>query len=128
MARILVIIEKGENSYGAYSPDVPGCVAVADTREEVEQLMHVQFWWMRMQRREVFLTWLGWLRGSKQSQVEHTLHFAFSTGSLFIQAFQDCEGILRPQLLDILYSSPLFPNRSSLFVSQEPSVSLLSYT
>ena len=39
MARILVIIEKGEHSYGAYSPDVPGCVAVADTREEVEQLM-----------------------------------------------------------------------------------------
>jgi hypothetical protein len=37
MARILVIIEKGENSYGAYSPDVPGCVAVGDTREEVEQ-------------------------------------------------------------------------------------------
>ena len=39
MARILVIIEKGENSYGAYSPDVPGCVAVGDTREEVEHLM-----------------------------------------------------------------------------------------
>ena len=39
MARILVIIEKGNNSYGAYSPDVPGCVAVADTREEVEVLM-----------------------------------------------------------------------------------------
>jgi len=39
MARILVIIEKGENSYGAYSPDVPGCIAVGDTREEVEQLM-----------------------------------------------------------------------------------------
>ncbi len=39
MARILVIIEKGENSYGVYSPDVPGCVAVADTKEEVEQLM-----------------------------------------------------------------------------------------
>ena len=39
MARILVIIEKGENSYGAYSPDVPGCVAVGDTQEEVEALM-----------------------------------------------------------------------------------------
>ena len=39
MAKILVIIEKGEKSYGAYSPDVPGCVAVGDTREEVEQLM-----------------------------------------------------------------------------------------
>ena len=39
MTRILVIIEKGENSYGAYSPDVPGCVAVGDTQEEVEQRM-----------------------------------------------------------------------------------------
>ena len=39
MAHILVIIEKGPTSYGAYSPDVPGCVAVGDTREEVEQLM-----------------------------------------------------------------------------------------
>ncbi len=39
MARILVIIEKGETSYGAYSPDVPGCVAVGETREEVGQLM-----------------------------------------------------------------------------------------
>jgi predicted RNase H-like HicB family nuclease len=39
VAHILVIIEKGPTSYGAYSPDVPGCVAVGDTREEVEQLM-----------------------------------------------------------------------------------------
>ena len=39
MASILVIIEKGEHSYGAYSPDVPGCVAVGETREEVEHLM-----------------------------------------------------------------------------------------
>ena len=39
MAHILVIIEKGPTSYGAYSPDVPGCVAVGETREEVEQLM-----------------------------------------------------------------------------------------
>ena len=32
MYRFLVIIEKGENNYGAYSPDLPGCVAVGDTR------------------------------------------------------------------------------------------------
>ena len=35
----LVVVEKGESSYGAYVPDLPGCVAVGDTREEVEQLM-----------------------------------------------------------------------------------------
>ncbi len=38
MTKILVVIEKGESSYGAYSPDVPGCVAVGDTREEAFQL------------------------------------------------------------------------------------------
>ncbi|HEX4715025.1 MAG TPA: type II toxin-antitoxin system HicB family antitoxin [Ktedonobacteraceae bacterium] len=38
MAKILVVIEKGESSYGAYSPDVPGCVAVGDTREEALRL------------------------------------------------------------------------------------------
>ncbi len=39
MYRFLVIIELGENSYGAYSPDLPGCVAVGMTREEVEKNM-----------------------------------------------------------------------------------------
>lgn len=37
--RFLVLIEKGEDSYGAYSPDVPGCIAVGDSEEEVMQLM-----------------------------------------------------------------------------------------
>jgi predicted RNase H-like HicB family nuclease len=30
-----VIIEKGETDYGAHVPDLPGCVAVADSREQV---------------------------------------------------------------------------------------------
>ena len=34
-----VIIEKGETSYGAYVPDLPGCVAVGETQEEVETLI-----------------------------------------------------------------------------------------
>ncbi len=38
MAKILVIIEKEESSYGAYSPDVPGCVAVGDSHDEVLRL------------------------------------------------------------------------------------------
>lgn len=45
MVRVLVIIEKGENSYGAYAPDVAGCVAVGDTREEVEQRMRETLQW-----------------------------------------------------------------------------------
>ena len=39
MYRYLIIIEQGETGFGAYAPDVPGCVAVGDTREEVEREM-----------------------------------------------------------------------------------------
>lgn len=35
-----VIIEKGETSFGAYVPDLPGCVTVGETKEEVKQLIH----------------------------------------------------------------------------------------
>jgi predicted RNase H-like HicB family nuclease len=37
--RYLVVIEKGRDSYGAYIPDLPGCVAVGDTPDEVRQLI-----------------------------------------------------------------------------------------
>ena len=37
--RYAVVIEKGETSFGAYVPDLPGCVAVGETIEEVEQLI-----------------------------------------------------------------------------------------
>lgn len=30
----IVVIERGSTSYGAYVPDIPGCVAVGETREE----------------------------------------------------------------------------------------------
>lgn len=36
----LVVIEKGASSYGAYVPDLPGCVAVGESREEVSRLIH----------------------------------------------------------------------------------------
>jgi predicted RNase H-like HicB family nuclease len=35
----MVVIEKGETSYGAYVPDLPGCVAAGETEEEVRQLI-----------------------------------------------------------------------------------------
>jgi predicted RNase H-like HicB family nuclease len=40
MKKILIIIEKANDSYGAYSPDLPGCVAVGVSREEVEEKMY----------------------------------------------------------------------------------------
>ena len=37
--RYMIIIEKGKDSYGAYVPDLPGCVAVAEKRTEVVKLI-----------------------------------------------------------------------------------------
>jgi predicted RNase H-like HicB family nuclease len=37
--KYLVVIEKGPASFGAYVPDLPGCVAVAKTRREVKRLI-----------------------------------------------------------------------------------------
>ena len=35
----LVVVEKGKKSFGAYVPDLPGCVAVAESRKEVLKLI-----------------------------------------------------------------------------------------
>ena len=37
--RYMVIIEKGPESFGAYVPDLPGCVAVGESEEEVLKLI-----------------------------------------------------------------------------------------
>jgi predicted RNase H-like HicB family nuclease len=37
--RYMVVIERGETSWGAHVPDLPGCVAVGETRAEVLQLI-----------------------------------------------------------------------------------------
>jgi len=34
-----VVIEKAEASYGAYVPDLPGCIAAAETEDEVKKLI-----------------------------------------------------------------------------------------
>jgi predicted RNase H-like HicB family nuclease len=38
-SKYAVVIEKGETSYGAYVPDLPGCVAVGDSVKEVQRLI-----------------------------------------------------------------------------------------
>jgi predicted RNase H-like HicB family nuclease len=46
--RFLVVIEKANKNYSAYSPDLPGCVATGTTREDAEKNiyeaieMHIQ--------------------------------------------------------------------------------------
>lgn len=40
MHRFLVVIEKAECNYSAYSPDLSGCIATGATREDAEKNMH----------------------------------------------------------------------------------------
>jgi predicted RNase H-like HicB family nuclease len=37
--KYLVVYEKGPTSWGAYVPDLPGCAAVGESREEVKALI-----------------------------------------------------------------------------------------
>ena len=37
--KYLIVIEKTETGFSAYSPDLPGCVATGSTRDEVEKTM-----------------------------------------------------------------------------------------
>ena len=39
MQRYPILIEPTETGYSAYSPDVPGCIATASFRDELEQVM-----------------------------------------------------------------------------------------
>lgn len=40
MYRFLIVVEKTERNFSAYSPDLPGCVATGKTRDEVTRNMH----------------------------------------------------------------------------------------
>ena len=40
MYRFLIIIEKANGNYSAYSPDLPGCIATGKTRDEAARNMH----------------------------------------------------------------------------------------
>ena len=37
--RYMVVVEHGETSWGAHVPDLPGCIAAGETREEVLRLI-----------------------------------------------------------------------------------------
>lgn len=39
MRKYLIVIEKAESNFAAYSPDLPGCVATGETRDEVHANM-----------------------------------------------------------------------------------------
>lgn len=37
--RYLVVVEEGLSSFGAHVPDLPGCIAVGESRDEVLELI-----------------------------------------------------------------------------------------
>jgi predicted RNase H-like HicB family nuclease len=43
--RYMVVVEKGSSSYGAFVPDLPGCIAVGESESEVISLIEeaIQF-------------------------------------------------------------------------------------
>lgn len=40
MDKFMIVVEKTETGYSAYSPDLPGCAATGATKEETEQNMY----------------------------------------------------------------------------------------
>ncbi len=40
MQRFLVVVEKANGNFSAYTPDLPGCVATGKTRDQVTRNMH----------------------------------------------------------------------------------------
>lgn len=39
MIRYMVVVERSETSWGVHAPDLPGCLAVGETREQVLRLI-----------------------------------------------------------------------------------------
>lgn len=37
--RYLVVVEEGPTSFGAYVPDLPGCIAAGESKDEVVRLI-----------------------------------------------------------------------------------------
>jgi predicted RNase H-like HicB family nuclease len=58
------IFEKGPTSWGAYVPDLPGCIAAGETLEETKQLI-----------REAIAFHIEGLREAGQPVPEPTSHF-----------------------------------------------------
>jgi predicted RNase H-like HicB family nuclease len=40
MHRFLIVIEKANGNYSAYSPDLPGCIATGKTKDQAAKNIH----------------------------------------------------------------------------------------
>lgn len=45
MTEFIAVLEEGPQSWSAYVPDLPGCVAAGDTRQETERLIRQAAKW-----------------------------------------------------------------------------------
>lgn len=79
--RYAVIIEEGENSFGAYVPDLPGCVAAGETREEVLKLIE-----------EAIEFHLEGLREDGEPIPEPSSSIEYVGGQAFYEIFRDSSG------------------------------------
>ena len=63
-----MIVEKGEQNFSAYLPDLPGCIATGTTLEEVKQLMHeaVELHLRGMRKTDCQSLSQAWLNSSMQ--------------------------------------------------------------
>jgi predicted RNase H-like HicB family nuclease len=66
MKKYLIVIERAETGYSAYSPDLPGCVSTGRSQDEVEKNM-----------REAIAFHLDGLRGEGQPLPEPQSYSAY---------------------------------------------------
>jgi hypothetical protein len=78
-----VIVEEGETSFGAHVPDLPGCVAVAETKKEVLELIQEQSSFISKVCEKMAKQFLNLLRALNTSRSEpHNEKALLSAGSL----------------------------------------------
>jgi predicted RNase H-like HicB family nuclease len=69
MKTYLVIVEKTETGYSAYSPDLPGCGSTGKTKEEVEH---------NIKRQSNFILKVCGKKGTKSANLPPTPHILMS--------------------------------------------------
>jgi len=55
--KYIIIFEHGKNSYGASVPDLPGCIAAAEAKEDVLQLIILSAHEFSAPRQTLFCRW-----------------------------------------------------------------------
>jgi predicted RNase H-like HicB family nuclease len=84
--RYAIIIEKGDEGFGAYVPDLPGCVAAADIRDEVLRLIRESIEFHTEEMREDGLDVPEPSSSAEYVEVSNSLESSFSTRASIAKA------------------------------------------